>query len=349
MWLAIEIGGTKLQLAVGRADGGPLIERQRYAVHPPEGAGGILRRIEQSASALRAHHRVQGVGIGFGGPVDAARGVVLKSHHIDGWDRFPIVQWVQERLGLPAVVANDCDAAALAEARFGAGQGCNPVLYVTVGTGIGGGLVVHGEIYRGFGKAAVEIGHLRPGLAAELPDETVEALGSGWGIAAAVRDEIADPVPHRLRLPEQRDKLDPAAVRQKLVEEEHAVEEDAADLLARCDRDPEALTARLVAEAARGGNHLARRVMQRATTAIGWGIAQAITLLAPQVVVVGGGVSLAGEDLFFGPLREAAARYVFPPLAGSYRIVPALLGEDVVLYGALALAAAGSARVEQRP
>lgn len=348
MWLAIEIGGTKLQLAVGRADGGPLVDRRRYEVQAADGAAGILRQIEQAAAALRADHRVQGVGIGFGGPVDTLRGLVIKSHHIDGWDRFPIVQWAEERLGLRAVVANDCDAAALAEARFGAGQGCNPVLYVTVGTGIGGGLVVHGEIYRGFGKAAIEIGHLRPGLAAELPEETVESLGSGWGIAAAARDEIADPVPHRLRLPEQREKLDPATVRQKLVEEEHAVEEDAADLLARCGHDPDALTARLVAEAARGGNHLAQRIMQRATAAIGWGIAQAVTLLAPQVVVVGGGVSLAGEHLFFGPLREAAARYVFPPLAGSYRIVPALLGEDVVLYGAVALAAAAS-RSGDRP
>ena len=90
---------------------------------------------------------------------------MIKSHHVDGWDDYPLVDWCRRALSLPATLENDCDAAGLAEARFGAGQGRKVVLFVTVGTGIGGGLVVDGQIYRGNGHGAAEIGHLRPGLA----------------------------------------------------------------------------------------------------------------------------------------------------------------------------------------
>ena len=115
----------------------------------------------------------------LGGPVDAEHGRVIKSHQIEGWDGYPLAEWVQATLNLPAAVANDCDAAAIAEARFGAGQGRHVVFYVTVGSGIGGGLVLDGQIYRGSGPAAAEIGHLRPGLHADRPDETVESIASG--------------------------------------------------------------------------------------------------------------------------------------------------------------------------
>jgi glucokinase len=107
---------------------------------------------------------------------------------------------------------------------------------------------------------------------------------------------------------------------------------------ARCGRWGERPTARAVAQAAAEGNRMALEIMHRATETLGWAVAQVITILAPQLVVIGGGVSQAGEKLFFEPLRLQAARYVFPPLSGSYRIVPAALGEDVVVHGAIALA-----------
>jgi glucokinase len=112
-----------------------------------------------------------------------------------------------------------------------------------------------------------------------------------------------------------------------------------ADLLSRCDGDADRLTAKLVAEAAAEGNEIARAVLDHACQALGWGVAQVITLTAPEVIVVGGGVSLVGEQFFFAPLRAAVSRYVFPPLANSYKIVPAGLGELVVVHGAIALAA----------
>lgn len=343
MFLGIEIGGTKLQLGVGRGDGAPLVAIERCEVNPKRGAGGILEDIATIAPNLIARHHVQAAGFGFGGPVDSQAGVATKSHQIDGWDAFPLAQWCERTLGVPARVENDCDAAALAEARFGAGRGRRVVFYVTVGTGIGGGLVLDGRIYRGSGRGAAEIGHLRPGLHADLPDQTVEALASGWGIAAAAQARLTDAISHPF-VP-LTSGLTPGgdAMRQRLIEAEEADEEYAADLRERCEGKVDQLTAKIIAQAAADGNEIAREVLLHAAQSLGWAIAQVITLVAPEVIVIGGGVSLADELVFLNPLREAVARYVFPPFAGSYEIVPAALGELVVVHGALAVAADGAA------
>src|SRR5262249_40157506 len=147
----------------------------------------ILARIEAAGTALVARYRPHAIGVGFGGPVDPERGRLIKSHQIEGWQDFPLVEWVQKAFGLPVALGNDADLAGLAEARFGAGSGRNPVFYVTVGTGIGGGFIVDGRVFRGSGLGAAEIGHLRPGLHADRPEETIESIASGWGIAAAAQ------------------------------------------------------------------------------------------------------------------------------------------------------------------
>ena len=252
---------------------------------------------------LIARHNVSAIGIGFGGPVDSAQGLIVKSHHVEGWDRHALVDWCQRVLSLPSTLENDCDAASLAEARFGAGRGHKVVLFVTVGTGIGGGLVVDGKIYRGSGHGAAEIGHLRPGLHADRPDQTVESLASGWGIAAAAQARLSDPISHAfVPLTSGLGKTSPEEVRQRLIETEEAEAEYTADLWDRCGGKLEQLTARVVAQAAGEGNEVAREVLAHACQALGWGIAQAITLVAPEVVVVGGGVSLMDESLFLVPL-----------------------------------------------
>jgi glucokinase len=339
MYLGIEIGGTKLQLGVGDGTGGDLADLARLDVEISRGAEGILEQIESAATALIQKHRVKGIGIGFGGPIDSSKGVVTKSHQVAGWTGFPLVRWCGETLGKPAVLGNDCDVAALAEARFGAGRGSHSVFYVTVGTGIGGGLIIEGQLHGTGRPAAAEIGHLRPGLNADRPEMTVESLASGPAIAAAALarmtgqatpplDTIRGPLDHPNR----------QQVRKRLADINDAEQEWIADLTERCGGDHERLTARLVAQAATDGNELARQVLDHACQALGWAIAQVITLVAPEVIVVGGGVSLIGEQFFFMPLRAEVARYVFPPLAGAYRIVPAGLGELAVVHGAIALA-----------
>ena len=312
MFLGIEIGGTKLQCGVGAGDGTPPVSLTRRRVDPPAGAAGILEMIREAAAELASAHSIRGVGVGFGGPVDGAKGRVRKSHHIAGWENYPLVDWFRRNLDLPAVLGNDCDVAALAESRIGAGRGKDSVFFVTVGTGVGGGYVVNGRL-QGQGRPSVsEIGHLRPGLDAEGPDRIVERLASGWSIAEFARRRLSaakcDSNPNDGRL------------------------------LEFCHGDPARLTARMVGDAARSGDPLALAAFRRATRGLGWAIAQVLTLLAPELIVIGGGVSRSGEELFFAPIRNEIERYVFPPLAGTYQVVPAKLGETVVVEGALLLA-----------
>ncbi len=306
MFLGIEIGGTKLQLAVGAGDASPLVELRRADVHSEDGAGGILRQIETIGHELIERYRPTAVGIGFGGPVDAEEGRTIISHQVEGWTDFALAAWCRETFGLPAAISNDADAAGLAEALFGAGRGHRVVFYITVGSGIGGALVIDGRVYGGGSGIASEIGHLRPGLEADEPHETVESVASGFSIALTGREWVQTTDPHDV---------------------------EAADLITHCGGNIAHLTGRMVVDAAAAGNEVAQSIFAHALETLGWAIAQVITLVAPQVVVIGGGVPLAGEALFFAPLRREVARYVFPPLAKSFAIVPASLGEEVVVHG----------------
>jgi len=341
MFLGIEIGGTKLQLGVSDGRSPHLVAIERRDVDARRGSAGILENIEAVGTAMLQRHKLKGIGIGFGGPVNSATGIVTKSHQIEGWDDFPLVRWCQESLNLPAVMGNDCDVAALAEAKFGAGRGSQNLLYVTVGTGVGGGLVLNGKVHGSGRPAVAEIGHLRPGLHDDRPEMTVESHCSGWGIAATALARISGEVSRRLEVLSEG--VTPAH-RQQILQRMTLVAETEreyiADLLQRCEQDPERLTAKIIAQAAQDGNDIARDVYAHATQVLGWAIAQTITLVAPEVVVVGGGVSLAGEQLFFEPLQQQIEKYVFPALRDSYRVVPAELGELTVVHGALALAAA---------
>jgi len=328
MFLGIEIGGTKLQIGVGDGVRAQFAALERYSIEPARGAEGILRQIESAAPQLVKRFNVERIGIGFGGPVDGAAGRVITSHQIAGWTGFALAEWVETALGRPAIVGNDCDCAALAEARYGAGQGHRTVFYVTAGTGVGGGLVIDGRVHGTDRSAAAEIGHLRPGLLATDPHATVESLVSGWGIAATARACLsAEPQrPVDRLLPLSRPTLS---------------ESDAGDLRERCGGDVKSLTAQQIGEAATAGNRGAREILRTATDTLGWAVAQVITLVAPNVIIIGGGVSLLGDDLFLNPIRDAVQRYVFPPLGDSVRLTGPQLSEEVVVHGAVVLGAQG--------
>src|SRR5581483_9219060 len=211
--------------------------------------------------------------------------------------------WTEENLGVPTRLGNDCDMAALAEASFGAGADCRVVFYVTVGTGIGGGLVIDRCVHGTDRPAAAEIGHLRPGLAAMSPHQTVESEAAGPAIEARMQRRIREIAESRIADPEA------AAILTEVAGHFHPI------------------TAKQIGAQAARGNRLAQQVYREATDVLGWAIAQVITLVSPEIVVVGGGVSMAGDEVFYRPLREAVAQFVFPPLAGSYRIEAPRLGE----------------------
>jgi glucokinase len=262
MLLGVEIGGTKLQVGVCDRRGNVRV-LERRSVNRRAGAAGILRQLQELIPPLLRRYRVGAIGVGFGGPVDTERGRAVRSHQIAGWEGFPVKRWFQRKFGLPVFVENDQNCAALAEARLGAGRGLRRVLYVTVGTGIGGGLVVDGQLYNGrFG--AMEIGHTWVG------GRRLEAVASGLAIE-------------------------------------------------------------------RG-----RSTVGQAGRYVGWALANAIALVNPEIVIVGGGVSRAGER-FFRPLRAEVERRVFAVFRDNFRIVPPLLGEAVVVVGAALLAAESKA------
>ena len=316
--LGIEVGGTKLQLGLGRADGS-LAALERMSVNPARGAQGILGQIDTAFRTLL--HRmslspndVRGIGVGFGGPVDVSRGWVHTSYQVPGWTDFPLAETLRRSTGVAVVVVeNDADAAALGEARFGAGLNCSPLLYLTIGSGIGGALIIDGKIYRGSGLGAIEIGHME--VPVDSPNGTrilqLEEVASGWGIAREARNETME-----------------HSSQQRPDFPDHDRSSNATD----------SFTARSVAQAAMGGDHHAEAILDRARRSIAFSLRQTIALLAPRRVILGGGVSLIGEAHWFQPIRELVEAGVFAPFRGSYDIVPAALGEEVVVHGALALA-----------
>jgi glucokinase len=314
----IEIGGTKLQLGIGDGNG-TLLALERLAVDPSRRAGGILRQIEAAFPRLLEKAglesgRLGALGIGFGGPVRTEVGRVQKSYQIEGWNDFPLVAWATERLSVPcSVLANDADAAGLAECRFGAGRGYSPVLYITVGSGIGGALILDDRIYRGAGCGATEIGHLRVpvGTSPQSGMRELEQVASGWAIASAARE---------------------LAMTQRPQDRSEWI------VLASAGGDPSKITAASVAEAASAGDGQSRAILETARTAFAFALTQVIALLAPRRIVIGGGVSQIGDLDWFEPIRRMTEQDVFPPFRGQYDIVSATLGEEVVVHGALAIA-----------
>lgn len=184
--VGIEIGGTKLQAGIGFRDG-RLIALVRRTVDPAKGGAGIREQIpslmeEVIAKAGCSHQELVGLGVGFGGPVDSNRGRILVSHQIEGWTDFPLRDWLRKKVEVPVVLQNDAKAAALAEATLGAGKGLRRVFYITVGSGVGGGLVVDRVPDVGQGLGAGEIGHTWvPDPDTGKPDK-LEHVASGWSI-----------------------------------------------------------------------------------------------------------------------------------------------------------------------
>jgi glucokinase len=349
-YLGIEIGGTKLQIAVGRGEGEPFRAVWRATVEAAQRAARIQRQIVEGVDELLGRARIDrsqiaGVAIGFGGPVDTRKGQIVTSHQVAGWENFALVKWFDANFGWPAVLHNDADTAAYAEACFGAGKGFDPVLYVTVGSGIGGGLVCGGEIFRGSGAGAMEIGHLRPGHSprqVSAGGASVESIASGFGIEDRARRTIAEWEEAAVRVESRFASTDKTGERETAPRNPAAQRypERFATLMKFVDGERERITTRIVAQAAARGDRLSRELLSDATSTLGWALAQAITLVNPARIVIGGGVSLMGQDLFFEPVRAACQAEVFRPFAGIAEIVPAALGEEVVVYGAVALARA---------
>jgi glucokinase len=266
-------------------------------------------KLQTAHAGEEARGGLAAVGVSFGGPVDWARGLVLLSHHVPGWEKFPLRDWLQDRFGVPAAVDSDANAGALGEHRFGAGQGYDSLMYITVSTGVGGGWILNGQPWRGADGMAGEIGHtvVDPDGPVCLCGKRgcVERLASGPYIAQRAREWLKAQ-PERGRI-----------------------------LRALAGDDVEAITAKLVAQAAAQGDGMAWEALEIAAWALGMGIGNAANLVNPQCFVLGGGVTKAGER-FWEVVRRTAHETALPEVC--FDIVPAALGDDAPLCGAIALA-----------
>lgn len=301
--LGIEIGGTKLQLVLGD-DRGRIAVRRRYTVERARGADGIREQIARAIPELLQVENIEAVGVGFGGPVEWRTGRICCSHQIAGWSEFDLGGWLTRQTGQPVVVDNDGNVAALGEALAGAGKDFDPVFYVTLGSGVGGGLVCGGRIYHGASPGEAEIGHVR----LDRSGTTVESRCCGWAMDARVRES---------------QKTAPDSV------------------LARLTTAHPGSEARHLPAALQEGDAAAQRLLEELTADLAFGLSHAVHLFHPQVIVLGGGLANLGDPLRAGVERQLA-RFVMEAFAPGPLIRLTALGDDVVPVGALALARAAN-------
>ena len=313
MNLGIEIGGTKLQVVAGNSSG-QIVERYRHRVDPARGAAGILAQLTEMFAQLPELPRA--VGVGFGGPVDWQTGRIAASHQVGGWAGFDLAGWFAEKMpGVTVRVENDANVAALGEARRGVAMGFRHVFYVTLGSGVGGGMIIDGQLYHGASPGEAEIGHLwlvPPD--ANSRGQTIEQTVSGWAVDRQIRDLLP-------RLPAD-------SVLKQLVEDAQA-----AGLVGQEDGRS---AAAFLHPAYEQGDPVARMLIEQIGSVLALGLSHVVHLFHPDAIVLGGGLSLIGE-----PLRAAVWQSLPHFVMQSFQPAPivllAKLGEDTVPVGALEL------------
>jgi len=307
--LALDFGGTKLAAGVVNLGSRQWVDYQRRLSPADADVNTDLEIMRSLIHSLLQDTKPAAMGVSFGGPVDAITGTVRLSHHVKGWENMPLRDLLQAEFGVPVSIDNDANVAALGEHRFGAGQGYDSLMYITVSTGVGGGWILNGQPWRGAEGMAGEIGHMVVDPAGPLclcgKRGCVERLASGPYMAQNAR---------------------------KLLE---ALNRRGEVLRGLVGGDLELLTGQIVSEAAALGDELAQEVLHKAAWALGVGIGNVANLINPELFVLGGGVTKAGEG-FWNVVQQVAQETALPEV--HFKIVPAALGDESPLWGAVALA-----------
>ena len=308
--VGVDVGGTKVLGGVVDASGKVLATSRRDT--PREGGGELTKTIAEVALELMQEHSITAVGVSAAGFVSSDRKTMLATPNIADWNGVQLDVELTKLIGLPVVIENDANAAAWGEAKFGAGRNQAHMMMLTIGTGVGGGIVVNNELYRGAFGIAAEFGHLRV-----VPEGHLCGCG-----ARGCFEQYASG----------------SALRRHACEAISASPDLARNLLARGDGTIDGLTGQAITDAAREGDAVALAAFQTTAQYLGAGIASLAVLLDPSCVVIGGGVIDAGEILL-APTREAMKRYM--PFAGKHpypEIVAAELGNEAGLVGVADLA-----------
>lgn len=302
-YIAVDIGGTNIRAALYPEDGIDPLQQKRIAT---QGEGSVVERmIGLIAELWPAGDAVQAIGAAAPGPLDPKAGIIFTAPNIPGWNNLPLKQILEDRFHVPVGLGNDANLAALGEWKYGAGKGYHNLIYLTISTGIGGGVIVDDRLLLGEKGLAAELGHLTV-----IPDGPMcncghrghlEAVASGTAIARYVREKLAQGWPSTLQ-------------------------------------SIESPTAKDVSLAAHNGDELSMHALERAGTLIGQALADYLHIFNAQIFILGGGVTRSG-DYLLKPL-EKALRYnvISPEYVRDLVITAPALGDDTGLLGALALA-----------
>ena len=300
--IAIDIGGTHIRVAAYEPN-----NLKPVAQHRARSLGnelGVYDRLEKAIEAIWQEN-VSAIGIASPGPLDPYTGTILDTPNIPEWKNFPLTAKLSEHFGVPAFLNNDANLAGLAEWRFGAGKGHHDLIYLTISTGIGGGVISNDHLLQGFHGMGAELGHMTVDPDGPLCGcghrGHIESFSSGTAIARYVREQIAAGQESSLRTQPN-------------------------------------LSAVQIADAARNGDPLANSAFERAGHYLGIAVSNYLAIFNPSILVFGGGVSQVG-DLLFKPFEESLRNHVFHPHYLEHLIITkAALGDDAGLLGALALA-----------
>ena len=309
--VGIDIGGTNLVVGALSEDGTKVWALQSEPTRAEGGADdvierllGLTRRVMAEAKAAEPSLEFAGVGVGAPGPLDTKRGIVLLTPNL-GWVDMPLRDRIRDAIGLPAELDNDANCAVLGEWWRGAAQGARNAIGFTIGTGIGGGLILDGKLYHGASDVAGEVGHATI---------DVEGRRCGCGNYGCIEAYASGP-----------------AIARRAVE---AIESGyESRLVEMVDGDLDRITAQTVYEGAHAGDPLAVEVVNDTAKFLGVGIANLLNIFNPEIVVICGGVTRAGDSLFV-PLRREVARRAFRPAVQAARIVPGALTGTAGVYGA---------------
>ena len=311
-YISVDLGGTNIRAAHYKSNG-ELIARAKRSTHAHDGNEAVLDRVIEMINEVMPPMGAKAIAIGAPGPLNPFSGVILRAPNLPGWVDFPLQKIIEERLKMPCVIGNDANLAAMGEWKFGAGRGHDDVVYLTISTGIGGGVISGGKLILGKSGMATELGHI-----VVAPDGAVcgcgqrghlEAMASGPAIAKTARA--------RLRT--------------------HAG--STSSIINFVNGDIDQVTAAHVGEAARAGDPVAINLIAEAGMFIGRAVADFCHVFNPSIVILGGGVAINCGDLLLEPARAAMRSRVMSSIyLRDCEIVQAQLGDDVGLLGALALA-----------
>lgn len=309
--LAVDLGGTKIITAVILSTG-EIICRKYSLTLADEGPRPVIDRLSSAVAETMAQAKLKtsdiaGIGIAAAGILDIDRGIVTTSPNLPHWHNVPLRDIFADRLGVVTYLINDANAAALGEHRFGAGIGFDNIIYLTVSTGIGGGIIIDGELYSGADGCAGELGHMT--IEADGPQchcgsfGCLEAMASGWAVAKEAMMRIN--------------------------------RGEKSSIIELVDGRLERVTAEAVAMAARRGDQLACDIVAKAANYLGIGLANLVNIFNPELIIIGGGLSKMG-DMLLKPARKVLKERAFRLPARTVHIVRARLGSNAGIVGAAA-------------